>query len=160
MINQRYVVKTRKTRGNKGIDNISNLSNTFRTLLNIMKEELIKLLEKITAKTGLNQGEISEKAGYNTNTLAEAISKGRVTKSILKKVKGVLESEGTYVHDAGAMLIENQVEIMATNRVILTILAEIQAPQQKRLPTELAGIYRRMVKDEAELVRSELKQRS
>ncbi len=124
-----------------------------------MKEDLLKLLENIKIKTGLTVGQISEKAGYTSNYVSEAISKNQVSKKLYNKILGVQESGSTIIKDAAGIILENQIELMATNRVILSILAEIQAPQQKRLPTELASIYRRMVKDEAEQVRGELKLR-
>lgn len=66
------------------------------------------------------------------------------------------------VKDAGGMILENQIEILASTRVLLSILAEIQAPQmkEKALPTQLLSIYRTMVKDEAKQVRNELRQKS
>lgn len=121
-----------------------------------MKQELIDLIDKIQKATGLTQGEISEKAGYKAGYLSEQISKNQVSKKLYEKVR---LATAIQVRDAGAVIIENQVEIMATQRVILSVLAEIQAPQAQRLPTELANIYRRMVRDEAEQVQAELRQR-
>lgn len=64
-------------------------------------------------------------------------------------------------NDAFGITIENQIEVLATGRTILSILAELQAPLKKGfLPAQLANIYRKMVKDEAELIRDELKRKS
>ena len=62
--------------------------------------------------------------------------------------------------DALGITIENQIEILATGRTILSILAELQAPLKKGfLPTQLSNTYRKMVKDEVELIRDELKRK-
>lgn len=121
-----------------------------------MKEDLQKLIEKIQSESGMTMQEISIKAGYGENYLSEQISKNNVSKKLYAKVQGIADTAGTFIKDAAGLMLQNQVELMATNRVILSILAEIQAPLAKRLPTELANIYRRMVKDEAEQVRKEL----
>lgn len=64
-------------------------------------------------------------------------------------------------NDALGITIENQIEVLATGRTILSILAELQAPLKKGfLPTQLANTYRKMVRDEAELIRDELKRKS
>lgn len=122
-------------------------------------KKLHELIKEIQTKTGLTVGEISEKAGYGPNYISEQISKQSVSKKLFNKIQGVLDSEGNFIKDAGGMILENQIELLATNRVILSLFAEIQAPQLNRLPTELQSIYRRMVKDEAEQVRGELKRK-
>jgi hypothetical protein len=124
-----------------------------------MKEDLLKLIEKIQRATGMNQGEISEAAGYKSNYLSEQIAKNQVSKKLLRNVEEVLNKKSIPVKDAGGALLENQIEIIATGRVVLSVLAELQAPGLKRLPTELTSIYRRMVRDEAVQVRDELRQR-
>lgn len=76
------------------------------------------------------------------------------------KASDIKEIEDTKeVQDAGSLMLHNQVEGVALLRVILSILAEIQSPlsKEKMLPTQLLSIYRKMVRDEAEQVRKELK---
>lgn len=65
--------------------------------------------------------------------------------------------EGSFVKDASAVIINNQIELIAGQRVILSILAEVQAPQmkEKTLSTQLSDIYRNMVKDVVKQVREE-----
>lgn len=48
-----------------------------------MKEELLSSIEIIKKKTGLSQGEISERSGYTPNYLAEAISSGKISNKLL-----------------------------------------------------------------------------
>lgn len=137
------------------------------------KEKLQDLLDKIKEIKRIPQGRISKLAGYETeNYLSEIKSTGEISDNVIKAVetlyqkakanpeileKGYKET-GTLIQDAGAMIINNQVEIIAENRVILSILAEIQAPmmKEKTLPTQLRNTYQMMVEDVEGQVRKEL----
>lgn len=69
-------------------------------------------------------------------------------------------NEEIFVKDALATMLQNQIELMTTTRVILSILAEVQSHQSrgKISSTHFLSNYRKMAKDVAELVRKELKQ--
>lgn len=122
-----------------------------------MKEELLKLIEEIKIAKGYTQGQISEMAGYDANYLAVCISKNQVSRKLLHNVQRLLLHENSiHVKDATVLSLEMQLEMVAANRVILSVLAEVQASVQNRLPVDLANTYRRMVKDEAEQLRQEL----
>lgn len=136
-------------------------------------EVLIDLIDKIKKIKKINQGKISLLAGYDTETyLSEAKSTGNVSDNIIKAVRNVYEKaladpsfldggiEKIEIKNVPALTIENQIEIIASVRVIISILAEIQAalPEAKLLPTQLLNIYQKMVRDEAKQFFDELKQ--
>ena len=103
-------------------------------------------------------GEISEKAGYGPNYLSVSISKDKVTKKLYNKVRLVYDQESTFIKDAASRMVELLILDLATSRVALRILAEQQAPALKLPATEVANIYQRMARDEAEAIRGELGQ--
>ena len=95
------------------------------------------------------------------NTMLSNVIAGRrnVPPDIYKKFTEIYNIE---IEDPGGTAIENQIEILASYRVILSVLAEIQSSlmEEKMLPTQLHNIYRKMVRDEVEQVRDELRMKS
>ena len=79
--------------------------------------------------------------------------------SQLETLPDLVKTPATIDSEEGInILIKNLIELKAGQRVILSILAEVQAPtmQEKTLPTQLLSIYRKMVKDEAVQVGEEI----
>lgn len=148
------------------------VAENIKTIKNAIGSSQAKLAQKINK--GLNPEDFysrdqifnyengrSEPDGLFKKQLAKlvGVSVSDIENKKLKAADLQISNTAVQVPDAGTMLLQNQVELMATQRVILSVLAEIQAASAGRLPTELASIYRRMVKDEAVQVREELKHR-
>jgi uncharacterized linocin/CFP29 family protein len=142
------------------------------------KEKLKGLLDKIQEIKRINKSSISILAGYESgNYISERMSVNDVSDDLVKAVNSLYLrakndpsilinvnkedlKKSVKINDSLGVTLENQIEILATGRTILSVLAELQAPLKKgSLPTQLANTYRKMVKDEAELIRVELKQR-
>lgn len=123
-----------------------------------MKEELLKLINQIKIEKGLTQGEISEMAGYAPNYITSIISRNQVSRKVLNNVQRVLNENSALIKDAVSPSLEIQMEMLATGRVILSALAELQAERSDRMPSEIAGTYQRMVKDQKSIIFHELKQ--
>lgn len=135
----------------------------------ISKDQLKELIKTIKSKTGLSQELISEKAGYERKTLTQLMSGGAKLDEAYNQLKMVFADElksstsgkkKFTVQDPLGLVLENQIELLAAQRVILAILAESSAGQKGRPVKEFENIFRQMVKDEAEQVRAELRQRS
>lgn len=122
-----------------------------------MKKQLLDLLEEIQKRTGMNQAEISIKAGYGPGYISEALSKDRVTQKLINKIRLVYDQESAFIKNAANQMMEIMIMTLATSRVALRILSEQQAPAMKLPATEVANIYQRLVRDEAEAVRGEVK---
>ena len=129
---------------------------------------LKQAIKMIGTKKGLSRDEIAAKLGYNPSYLSTAANNptqnliNAVKEQFKEELSGVTIEGGSFeTDDAGSVIIENQIEILASSRVTLSILAELQSSlmKDKTLPTQLLGIYRKMVKDEAIQVRDELKQK-
>ena len=139
-----------------------------------------KEIKRIKDKQKLTAARISEILGVSQDRLTKWMQKdldpkeedvitmeGKLGMSIeeimkLEKLPTVqkVPNDSIQFNDALGVTIENQIEILATGRTILSILAELQAPLKKGfLPTQLSNTYRKMVKDEVELIRGELKRK-
>lgn len=142
------------------------------------KERLKDLLDKIQEIKRINKSSISILAGYESgNYISERMSANEVSDDLLKAVNALYQKakvdssilrninkedfkKQIKIKDPLGITVEYQIEILATGRTILSILAELQAPLIKgSLPTQLANTYQKMVKVQAELIRAELKQR-
>jgi len=132
---------------------------------------LIDLIDKIKEIKKISQGKISLLAGYETeNYISEAKSINNVSENMIKAVRGVYEKaiadpsilelkDQAVISNIPSLTMENQIELIATVRVVISILAEIQAALSdgKLLPTQLLNIYQKMVKDETIQVLDKLK---
>jgi hypothetical protein len=126
-----------------------------------MKKELIDLLENIKEKFGYTREQVSEMAGFTPSYIAVSISRNKISRRLMAKVREIAENKNSdnLITDADTLISNNQAEILAATRVIFSILAEIHAAQAGRLPTDLLHTYRNMVRDEIAQVRKELQQK-
>jgi transcriptional regulator with XRE-family HTH domain len=120
-------------------------------ILGVDVERLRKWMQKDSDPRDGDVAKIEENTGFELSQFSEIER---------LPVLGIPNSSSTFKRTSKVAM-ENQIELLAISRTILSVLAEIQTPLKKgSSPIQLASIYRKMVKDEAELIRVELKQKS
>ncbi len=136
-----------------------------------------QMLEKVLQETGLTLNSLAKVIGLKRSQNLYDIDSGKVkniSAELSEKIcntfpkinrKYLLTGEGDFLNaelvvDAGTLIINDIKELMATQRVILSVLSQIQSPLLKKISSdELLSIYEKMVIDQKNLIDNERRQK-
>jgi hypothetical protein len=127
----------------------------------MMKEG--EILKAAIRKTGLLVDDAAKALGKSPRSLQNYFDK----ETLSQKVKDlVLEKLGInlsnqdmpiIVKNVNAMILQNQIRLIAGQNTLLTAIAELHAKQTGQLATQLLNVYRSLQKENEQIVSDEMK---